>query len=376
MADSRRTAPKVSAHEVARLLNAYRDRRDGAARERLVELHMPLVRSLARRHRRDREEIDDLVQVGSIGLIHAIERWEPGRGRDFAAYAVPTITGEMKRHLRDSGPVRVPRRLQQLGTQARRSERELAAELHRDPTAAELSAAIGASETELASALASLETGTPAELHESVVAGPAELDASDTRIDLVRALTALDPQERRIIRMRFGDAAPSERIASEVGMSTRQLQRRLVRILAKLREQLEMGGEEGQLERGGPEPKIAPMAERIEHAPAPSAEPPEPKQHSGRLLVRMPQGLHDELALRADREGVSLNALIIGILAGGIGWQGHDEPDDSETPDGRRPARSGRGLLPVAILANVVVLALAAAVAIALLVVILAQGIN
>lgn len=372
------TAPNVSASELARLLDAYRVRRDPAALERLVELHMPLVRSLARKHRRDRDEIDDLVQVGSIGLIHAIERWEPARGSDFAAYAVPNIAGEIKRHLRDSGPVRVPRRLQELGAEARSSERALAAELHRDPTTAELSAATGANEEEVARALASLQAGTPAKLYDSVAGRPGELDASETRIDLVRALAVLDADDRWIIRMRFVDAEPSERIASRVGISTRQLQRRLVQILAKLRAALEGAGDAG-LESGGARPKIRPMAERIEDAPAPAAESPEPKQqakHSGRLLVRMPQGLHGDLARRAEREGVSLNGLIVGILAGAVGWHRDDQPDGSEAPAGDPAARPRRNLLPVAIVANIVVLALAAAVAVALLVVILAQGIN
>ena len=374
-----RTAPNVSASELARLLNAYRDRRDAAALERLVELHMPLVRSLAHRHRRNRDEIDDLVQVGSIGLIHAIERWEPARGSDFAAYAVPNIAGEIKRHLRDDGPVRVPRRLQELGAEARSSERRLAAELHRVPTTSELSAAIGADENELANALASLQAGTPAELSDAVPARAGEFDASESRIDLVRALAVLDADERSIIRMRYIDAEPSERIASRVGISTRQLQRRVGQILAKLRTALEGADGEVELGRGEERPKIATMAERIEDAPAPAAEAPEPKQqakHSGRLLVRMPQGLHGELARRADSEGVSLNGLIVGILAGAVGWHRSDQPDGGEASAGDPSAERGRRLLPVAIVANIVVLALAAAVAIALLVVILAHGIN
>ncbi len=108
----------------ARLLGAYHNQGDARARERLVELYMPLVEALARRHGRRGAEHDDLVQAGSIGLLNAIERFDPKRGEEFVAFAVPTVEGEMKRHIRDrAGPVRLPRRLHEASVRLPRRAR-------------------------------------------------------------------------------------------------------------------------------------------------------------------------------------------------------------------------------------------------------------
>src|SRR5262245_51799884 len=121
--------------EVDSLARAYRGAGDAAARERLVELHLPLVRALARRYSHCGERLDDLVQVGSIGLIQAIDRFDPGRGNSFASFAVPTIVGEIKHHLRDrASTVRQPRRLSELNRSLRQPRAELAASLARPPT--------------------------------------------------------------------------------------------------------------------------------------------------------------------------------------------------------------------------------------------------
>src|SRR5215210_8290671 len=133
---------------------AYHPAMDAGARSRLIEQHLPLVRSLARRFAHRGEPMDDLVQIGTIGLIGAVDRFERRRGCPLEAYAALSIVGEIKRHLRDhAAPLRVPRRLQEEGARVRRADRELAGRLGRTPTLAELAGACGLREEEVARAL-------------------------------------------------------------------------------------------------------------------------------------------------------------------------------------------------------------------------------
>ncbi len=128
-------------------MRAYHGRGDRAARERLIELYLPLVRTLALRFAHSGERLDDLVQVGSIGLIEAIERFDPERGTDFSSFAIPTITGEIKNHLRDrTAVVRVPRRLAELTVDLHGARTRLAASLARAPTLSELARETGSDE--------------------------------------------------------------------------------------------------------------------------------------------------------------------------------------------------------------------------------------
>ena len=130
----------------ARLLSAYRENDDARARERLVKLYMPLVEGLAHRHDRRGAEHDDLVQAGSIGLLNAIERFDPKRGEEFVAFAVPTVAGEIKRHLRDrAATVRLPRSLHEASVRLPRTREALTAGLGREPSATELAAEVGVS---------------------------------------------------------------------------------------------------------------------------------------------------------------------------------------------------------------------------------------
>src|SRR5918995_6816934 len=123
------------------------------ARDRLIETHLPLVRALARRFAWRGEPLDDLIQVGCIGLIHAVDRYDPGRG-PFEAYAIPTIVGEIRRHLRDSSPaVRVPRRVAEDYARVYRARFELEARTGQTPTAAELARAAAVSLATVAGAL-------------------------------------------------------------------------------------------------------------------------------------------------------------------------------------------------------------------------------
>src|ERR1700739_2228121 len=125
------------------------------ARERLIESHLPLVRALARRYAGPNAELDDLVQVGAVGLIKASDRFDPARGVAFATFATPTIEGEIRHHLRDRGSgMRIPRQLQHLSRQVQRCQGNLAVSLGRSPTVAEVALALEVSEDEVLSALA------------------------------------------------------------------------------------------------------------------------------------------------------------------------------------------------------------------------------
>ena len=135
-------------------MRAYRRTGDPDARERLVELYLPLVRALARRYAHCGEPLDDLIQVGSIGLIDAIDRFDPERGSDLSSFAIPTITGEIKNHLRDrAATVRVPRRLAELTLSLRGPRARLAASLGRAPTLAELAREAGIDQCQVAEAI-------------------------------------------------------------------------------------------------------------------------------------------------------------------------------------------------------------------------------
>ena len=158
------------------LLRRYHEQGDLAAREQLIEQYMSLVRSLARRYSYRGEQLDDLVQIGAIGLIKAIDRFDLDRGVELTTYATPNIIGEIKRHFRDRGwSVRVPRGLQELNIQLSRLLEEKTVEFGRSPTIAELAKAAEVSEEEV---LEALESGR-AYSSLSLSAGPGQDDEGD-----------------------------------------------------------------------------------------------------------------------------------------------------------------------------------------------------
>jgi RNA polymerase sigma-B factor len=328
------------------------------ARDRLVQLYLPLVEALAHRHERTGAEHDDLVQAGSIGLLNAIERYDPGRGGEFAAFAVPTVAGEMKRHVRDRAlAVRLPRRLHEASTKLAQTRQELTTSLGRDPSGAELARALGISGEDLAR----IEAASSSELDEGAAGGdPGEDDASNDRIDLAGAFQVLDETDRQIVYMRFVKELSRRETAREIGISEAALARRSEGALARLRTELEGRG----LDAAAPAtaPAAAPAA-----APATSSKKERETRHSGRLLLRMPQSLHADLADAAEREDVSLNQFITNALAAAVGW-GRDVSELEA-----KPAPAPRWL-PAALVTNIVVVIIAAVVALALLVVALAQG--
>jgi RNA polymerase sigma-B factor len=346
------------------LLQAYRDGGDERARSRLVELYMPLVEALAYRHDRRGAEHEDLVQAGSIGLLNAIERYDPKHGEEFVAFAVPTVAGEMKRHMRDrAAMVRLPRRLHEASVRLPQARAGLTARLGRSPSVDELAAEIEVSPAELAQLEATVAQATDDQADES---GSNDLDASVARVALSGAFRTLDDTDRKILFLRFVEERSRRDVASELGMSQGALARRADAALAKLRAELE-GRAFGD----------APAAPIVDAAAEEAAEAAEPDNavtkarggHSGRLMLRMPQSLHAELAEAAEREEVSLNQFITNTLSAAMGWhtEGGELPGTPAEP-------ATPNWLPAALVTNIVVVVIAGLVALALLVIALTQG--
>jgi RNA polymerase sigma-B factor len=235
-----------------RLLSAYRERGDQAAREQVVGLYLPLVRTLARRHWNRGEQLEDVIQVGAIGLLKAIDRFDPERGGDFAAFAVPTVVGELRRYARDrSWPVRVPRRLQELRHALDEPGSELASKFARTPTSAELARELGAPEDDVARAFEADRLRTPVSLSTANPSEQAELltfehraaedtaDRCEDRLLVAAGLRALDRRARRIVHLRFFEGLSQAQIAREVQLSQIHVSRVLREALATLRRHLE-----------------------------------------------------------------------------------------------------------------------------------------
>jgi RNA polymerase sigma-B factor len=216
--------------------------RDLERRERLIEQQLPLVRSLARRYAHRGEQLEDLVQVGTIGLIKAVDRYEPTRGVEFIAFAVPNILGEIKRHLRDRcSPIRVPRRDQEISARMRSTRRQLTAHLQRNPTTAELAAAANLDEDELEEAVRAEQARSPLPLTDATPALSAEeiFDASEDRLLIARGLRSLHRHERQALRCRYYEDLSQDEIAARLGISQTQASRLIASGLAKLRDNFE-----------------------------------------------------------------------------------------------------------------------------------------
>ena len=234
------------------LFRRYREG-DEDARQQLIVNHLNLVRFLASKFKNRGEPLEDLVQVGTIGLIKAIDRFDPDRGLEFTTYATPTIMGEIKRHSRDKGwSVRVPRRLQELSQKAGQATEDLTRELQRSPSVEEIADRIGVSVDELLEAMESssaysavpLEGGgsddeeAPAVI-DHYASVDRDLEASDDRIVLEEAIADFAPREKDIIRMRFIDGLTQVEIAERLGISQVQVSRLLRRTLKRIQEKIE-----------------------------------------------------------------------------------------------------------------------------------------
>jgi len=221
-------------------------------RDKLVEMHMPLVEYLARRFSGRNEPLPDLVQVGAIGLLKSIDRFDPDRGLEFSTYATPTILGEIKRYFRDSGwLVHVPRRAQELQATLATSRAELSQELQRAPTVAELAERTGLREEDIIEALDAARgySGVPLDAltdeNHGGNAAQAMLAQLDERFEQVErremlrpAMEALPERERHILLLRFVAGKSQTEIATIVGVSQMQVSRLVTRSLAKLRSSL------------------------------------------------------------------------------------------------------------------------------------------
>src|SRR3954462_5951399 len=235
------------------LLRRYHQDGDLQAREELIEQYMSLVRSLARRYSYRGEQLEDLVQIGAIGLIKAIDRFDIDRGVELTTYATPNIIGEIKRHFRDRGwSVRVPRGLQELNIQLSRLLEEVTVQLSRSPTIAELAKAAEVSEEEV---LEALESGR-AYSSLSLSAGPGqdedgdlnpleslgteehEYEVSEDRAIIEPGFRVLDDRERMILHLRFFKGLTQSQIAQQVGISQMHVSRLIRRSLEKIRDEI------------------------------------------------------------------------------------------------------------------------------------------
>ena len=226
---------------------------DEDARQQLIVNHLNLVRFLASKFKNRGEPLEDLIQVGTIGLIKAIDRFEPDRGLEFTTYATPTIMGEIKRHFRDKGwSVRVPRRLQELSQKVSVATETLTRELQHSPSVEELAEHVGATVDEVLEAMESssayssvpLESGKSeddesAAVIDRYVTIDQDLEGSDDRMLLEQAMTDFSPRERDIVRMRFVEGLTQVEIAEKLGISQVQVSRLLRRTLSKMQERIE-----------------------------------------------------------------------------------------------------------------------------------------
>lgn len=220
-------------------------------RDELVVVHLNLVRFLAIRFANRGEPLDDLVQVGTVGLLKAIDRFDLERGVEFTTYATPTIVGEIKRYFRDKGwAVKVPRRLQELNLAVNRASDKLAVDLGRSPTVAELAQHLSAGEDEILEAqelgqaynLLSLDSEVSGEndkksqtLADTVGMADAGLALLEDRANLERAFDVLSGRERVIIYLRFYESVSQTEIAKRLNVSQMHVSRLQAKALEKLR---------------------------------------------------------------------------------------------------------------------------------------------
>jgi len=240
------------------LLARVRDYKDQPSREELITRYLPLVKSLARRFSSRGQAVEDLVQVGSIGLIKAIDRFDLERGVELSTYATPTILGEIKRYFRDKGwAVKVPRALQDLNVRLNRVIERLTVELNRSPTIAELATATGANEEEVVEALESGRAYSSVSIYSG---GTNDEDESLELLDclgmeegayeifeqrrmLAPAMEHLDPRERLILHLRFFEGMTQTQVAARIGISQMHVSRLIRKSIETLRQQMQERGD-------------------------------------------------------------------------------------------------------------------------------------
>jgi RNA polymerase sigma-B factor len=327
-----------------------------------VRSHLPLVRAIARRYAGRGEELDDLVQAGSVGLVRASARFDPDRGVAFGTFVAPAVEGAIRRHLSER------RRGVQVSLEAQ-----------------------GRSIDPLSSGASDAAVGG---MHE-----PESVAESEARLLLAGGLRALDGRERRIVFLRFHADLTERQIARAVGISQAHVSRLLHGALTKLRAELSSvdsatGGDttESQAisrpkipEIAGTRTKIAGVGAEQDSVGAQSGEVKSvgraPKTgYSGRFLVRMPSELHEELSLAAERRDISLNRYVTDALSTSVGMTDSDPADSpagalDAADSGKGSGGSGPRTLRMALAANIAVVVVAGVVAVVLMVLALQRGI-
>jgi RNA polymerase sigma-B factor len=244
----------------AQLFEAWQQNRDEVAREELIERYLPLARKLASRYARSNEPFEDLVQVASVGLIKAVERFDLSHGTAFTSFAVPTIVGELKRHFRDtSWTLQVDRRAQERARAVLSAQQAISA-TGKSATVLDIAQFLECDTEDVLEGLQASQAYSAVSLDAPASAGEANasgatlsdmlggtdltLDLADDRATLDSALRHLPKLERRILYLRFDQDLSQREIAEQVGVSQMHVSRLLRRALARLREQLDSGGDQ------------------------------------------------------------------------------------------------------------------------------------
>ncbi|MEX2448980.1 MAG: SigB/SigF/SigG family RNA polymerase sigma factor [Solirubrobacterales bacterium] len=235
------------------LWRRFAESRDPAIREELVRRNMPFAKRLALRYRGASESFDDLLQVANLGLLGAIDRFDPERGIPFTAFASPTVLGELKRHFRDRvWTVRVPRGLHDRMAEVDKATTELTKQLQRSPSVGEIAERLEIEQTDVLEVMEAshnrrpLSLDRPAGAEDPDESPPSEWIGSEDegfelvegRIALDAALPFLDDRERLVLRLRFAEDMTQSQIAERIGHSQMHVSRILRRALARVREQI------------------------------------------------------------------------------------------------------------------------------------------
>jgi RNA polymerase sigma-B factor len=238
----------VSEPELWRRFTRHRDQ---AARAELIELYVPLARRMAGRYAGVSEPFDDLLQVASLGLVNAVDRFDASRGTPFAGFAKPTIHGELKRYFRDKvWTVRVPRSIHDRMGEVERATEKLTLELGRPPSVEELAEHVGIEAAEVLEVLEARHNRKPLSLDAPPIGEDPEeasgaewvgrpdgnFDLVEDRIAMESVLPVLGDREREVLRLRFAEELPQTEIALRIGCSQMHISRLLRRSLDKLRE--------------------------------------------------------------------------------------------------------------------------------------------
>lgn len=251
---SRRTAraggQKWSKQRTKELFRRYREEGDEEARSELIANHINLVRHVASKYARSGVPLDDLVQAGSVGLINAVDRFDPSYGYEFTTYAMPTIRGEIKHYFRDKNwAIGTSRKIKDLSVKVRDAQDALSIELNRSPTLPEIAERADISVEEVISVLGTVEKNKliPLDISsngddesgsviDSFRTDDADLLAANDRMVLADAMRRLNSSERRLLEMYYGENKTQKDIGEEMGVSQVQVSRMLKRAEAHLRE--------------------------------------------------------------------------------------------------------------------------------------------